>query len=197
MANNKSSNMSLNVFFDTLGCAKNSVDTSKMEELLINGGINVVSNAEIADVIVLNTCAFIETAAQESIDTFFEYRNFYKDKKIIVCGCLVSRYSNDLFESLNEADAFISCDDENKICDVVKSLNIEPKNNYEAEEASSSAFAYVKISDGCNRRCSYCTIPYIRGKYKSAPYEEIVEDVKNQQSRGAKEIILVAQDCGV
>lgn len=197
MSKQKKSDKSLNIFFDTLGCAKNSVDTSNMENLLTKNGYNIVSRADKADVIVLNTCAFIEAASQESIDTFFEYRNFFKHKKIIVCGCLVSRYSHDLISSLDEADAFIPCSDEDKICDVVDCLDVTALNDYEKEAASASAFAYVKISDGCNRRCSYCTIPFIRGKYKSSTYDEIAEDVRVQQNLGAKEIILVAQDCGV
>lgn len=197
MSSQKKSNKSLKIFFDTLGCAKNYVDTSKMENLLTKKGYNIVSLADKADVIILNTCAFIEAASQESIDTFFEYRNYYKNKKIVVCGCLVSRYSQDLINSLNEADAFIACSEEDKICDVIESLDVVALNNYEEETTSPSAFAYVKISDGCNRRCSYCTIPFIRGKYKSSTYDEIAQDVKAQQKLGAKEIILVAQDCGV
>lgn len=188
---------SLNVFFDTLGCAKNEVDTFKMEGLVKSAGLNIVEDASVADVIILNTCAFIEAATQESIDTFFEYRNYYKDKKIIVCGCLVSRYKDELKKSLSEADAFISCADEEKICDLIKSFDIKPSKKDEAKGTSSSAFGYVKISEGCNRRCSYCTIPFIRGKYKSSSYDEIVKDVEEQRDLGAKEIVLVAQDCGV
>lgn len=195
--NKSSNNKSLNIFFDTLGCAKNIVDTNKMQETLQDKGHNIVENANTADVIVLNTCAFIEAASQESIDTFFEYRNYYKNIKIIVCGCLVSRYSKDLEKSLSEADAFISCADEDKICSLIESLNLTPTNNPKAQDNSTSAFAYVKISDGCNRRCSYCTIPYIRGKYISSSYEQICKDVAAQDRLGAKEVILVAQDCGV
>lgn len=197
MEKSNTKKMSLNVFFDTLGCAKNEVDTFKMEGLVKGAGHNIVEDASLADVIILNTCAFIEAATQESIDTFFEYRNYYKDKKIIVCGCLVSRYKDELKKSLNEADAFISCDDEEKICELITNLNGKPSNNNETKEASSSAFGYVKISEGCNRRCSYCTIPFIRGKYKSSSYDEIVKDVEEQRDLGAKEIVLVAQDCGV
>lgn len=196
---NKSNNQntSLNVFFDTLGCAKNEVDTFKMECLVKDAGFNVVEDASLADVIILNTCAFIEAATQESINTFFEYRNYYKDKKIVVCGCLVSRYKDELKKSMNEADAFISCSDENKICDLIRDFNLIPSKNNESKGTLVSAFGYVKISEGCNRRCSYCTIPFIRGKYKSSSYDEIVKDVEEQCELGAKEIVLVAQDCGV
>lgn len=197
MPNKNDQNKSLNIFFDTLGCAKNLVDTSKMEKLLSCSGHNIVDDAQNADVVVLNTCAFIEAATQESIDTFFEYRNFYKDKKIIICGCLVSRYKDELKSSLSEADGFISCDDEARICELIESLNLVSCKNSEAKAASASAFGYVKISDGCNRKCSYCTIPYIRGKYKSANYDEICADVIEQKNNGVKEIVLVAQDCGV
>lgn len=197
MNKSNSQKTSLNVFFDTLGCAKNEVDTFKMEGLVKDAGYNVVEDALLADVIVLNTCAFIEAATQESIDTFFEYRNYYKNKKIIICGCLVSRYKDELKKSISEADAFISCDDEEKICEVIKDLNLKASNKVEANGVSASTFGYVKISEGCNRRCSYCTIPFIRGKYKSSSYDEIVKDVEEQYNLGVKEIVLVAQDCGV
>ena len=100
--------------------------------------------------------------------------------------------------SMKEADAFVSCNDEENIVNVIKSLDINASNNAAEEKASSSVgFEYVKISDGCNRKCSYCTIPYIRGKYKSATYDEIKADVVSAVDAGTKEIVLVAQDCGV
>ena len=190
--------MNNKVFFDTLGCAKNQVDTSKMVDLLNRNGFVVVDEAKDAGFIILNTCAFIELATQESIDTFFEYKNYYKDKKIVVCGCLVSRYKDELKKSMPEADAFVACKDEDDICNVLESLGAEASSVKKISEAASSvAFEYVKISDGCNRRCSYCTIPYIRGKYKSESVDVIKEDVSAAVSKGAKEIVLVAQDCGV
>lgn len=193
--NSFSSSKFANIYFDTLGCAKNSCDTDKMIKDVLSFGFNVVENPEKANVIVLNTCAFIEIATQESIDTFFEYRNFYKDKKIIVVGCLPSRYGSDLEKSLNEADGFLPCKKEDDLPKLIESFGFFPENI--CPKQNSKTFAYVKISEGCNRRCSYCMIPKIRGEYESVQYSEIKKDVFEKISNGASEIILVAQDCGV
>ena len=188
----------IKVAFDTLGCAKNTVDTEKMQESLIKHGFKITDELDEANVIVLNTCSFIEAAAQESIDTFFEYRKAFSDKKIIVCGCLVSRFS-DLPESMPEADAFVSCNDEAGLYEtIINLLNLEEdtskKHCYMPDKVS---FAYVKISEGCNKMCSYCTIPLIRGKYKSCTYSEIYKEVNKCSSQDLQEVVLVAQDCGV
>ncbi|MDO5329533.1 MAG: 30S ribosomal protein S12 methylthiotransferase RimO [Coriobacteriia bacterium] len=176
------------LYFDTLGCAKNHVDTNHMIDDLSNNGYAIVDNPDVADIIILNTCAFIEAATSESIDTFFDYKNQYPEKKIVVAGCLVSRYKDDLKKSLSEADMFISCNQEENIVDILGKLN-EIGNKPEENKS----YEYVKISEGCNRFCSYCTIPFIRGRYKSILYEDIARDVKKTN---AKEIVLVAQDCG-
>ena len=187
----------MRIFFDTLGCAKNLVDTSKMKKCLTDAGIHITKDASRADVIVLNTCAFIEPATQESIDTFFEYHNTYEDTPIIVAGCLVSRFGKDLKKALPEADGYLSYDEEDEIVKLVKSFIIDSEPVKSKPRTEKSAFSYVKISEGCNRKCSYCTIPYIRGKYKSSGFEEILNDVSDAVNKGAKEIVLVAQDCGV
>lgn len=187
----------MHIFFDTLGCAKNLVDTSKMEDALSEAGIALTSNANNADIIILNTCAFIEAATQESIDTFFEYKNTYENTPVIVVGCLVSRYGKDLKKALPEADGYLPCSEEEDIVKLVKSFNFSDEKLKKASKKEKQSFSYVKISDGCNRRCSYCTIPYIRGKYKSSGFEEILNDVSVAVNNGAKEIVLVAQDCGV
>lgn len=193
----------INVYFDTLGCAKNLTDTNKMLEILSSKNICIVNNVENSDVIIVNTCAFIEAAAQESINTILEYKKFYSDKKIIVTGCLVSRYKNDLINSLNEADDFLACEKESEIYNTIKKFF--PNYNYGNTVVNKSTdkyiinktFAYVKISEGCNKFCSYCMIPYIRGRYFSIPYEQIKNDIEKYTNSGIKEIILVAQDCGV
>lgn len=193
----KDFNNKINIYFDTLGCAKNICDTNQMIDTLKQAGYNIVENAEISDVIILNTCAFIEAAAQESIDTFFEYRKSFIDKKIIVAGCLVSRFSDELIKELKEADAFIECKNESEVADLISDLNISNSSKQiKKSKVNNEVYSYVKISDGCDRFCSYCTIPYIRGKYKSEKYDDIVKDVSDKISQGAKEIILVAQDCG-
>ena len=188
------------VYFDTLGCAKNVCDSQAMEENLKISGFKIVDDAKYCDAIILNTCAFIEAAIQESIDTFFDYKNYYTEKPIVVVGCLPSRYDKELEKSLPEASAFLKCNEEDKLAETLTSLGLTPelgKTDEANEIAEAQSFAYVKISEGCNRNCSYCMIPKIRGKYKSFSYVEIERDVYKAQSLGAKEIILVAQDCGV
>lgn len=163
---------------------------------LAGHGFLVVDNPDEADVIVVNTCAFIEAAAQESIDTFFEYRNYYKDKKIIVAGCLPSRYGKELENSLKEADAFLPCEEEENIFPKLSSMGFTSEIDVAKPCIERSVFSYVKISDGCNRRCSYCMIPKIRGNLKSDDYEKIKFEVYSKQNLGSSEIVLVAQDCG-
>lgn len=194
--NNTVKELPSSIYFDTLGCAKNLCDTSKMEDALVHAGYQITSDVETSSAIVLNTCAFIEAACQESIDTFFEYRNYYIDKPIIVVGCLPSRYGNDLKYALKEADAFLSCSEEEKLPEVLSSLGINSVSQIQIKSSSDLSYAYVKISEGCNNCCSYCMIPKIRGRYKSCSYDEIVKDCKKAINAGAKEVILVAQDCG-
>lgn len=188
------------VYFDTLGCAKNVCDSQAMEENLKISGFKIVDDAKYCDAIILNTCAFIEAAIQESIDTFFDYKNYYTEKPIVVVGCLPSRYDKELEKSLPEASAFLKCNEEDKLAETLTLLGLTPeidKAKVSDTNPKMRSFAYVKISEGCNRNCSYCMIPKIRGKYKSFNYEEIDRDVNKAQSLGSKEIILVAQDCGV
>ncbi len=191
--------MQKSVYIGTLGCAKNEVDSSNMAKCLIENGYVIVSDPQDADCLIVNTCSFIESATQESIDTIFDLtgRDGLKEKKIVVSGCMVSRYADALIEQMPEIDAFISCADENKVAEVVGSL-IGKSNGIGAfsVESSSAPSAYVKISEGCDRACSFCTIPSIRGKYHSFGFEKIVEDVRCATESGAKEINLIAQDTG-
>lgn len=202
------SNLSdITVAFDTLGCAKNLCDTNTMKDILISSGVKVTDDIDLCDCIILNTCAFIQSATQESVDTFFDYKNTYPNKKIIVSGCMCSRYKDKLETSLIEADAFVKCNDEDKILNYIKKIfnldnvsisNKEENLNSQENITDNSKYvcSYVKISDGCNRQCSYCMIPKIRGKHKSIKYTDIKDDVINKIKHGAKEIVLVAQDCG-
>lgn len=204
MPNNYQNN-GISVTFDTLGCAKNTVDTSKMQLSLLEHGFNIVKDINLCNCIIVNTCSFIEAAAQESIDTILEYKKFFPDKKIVVAGCLPSRYKKDLEKSLTEADAFLPCNKEDQLYELLLDIFHVNKSNYPKVQRTKNSrviknikpYAYVKISDGCNRFCSYCMIPYIRGRYISSKYEEIANDIRREVCSGAKEIVLVAQDCGV
>lgn len=191
------------VCFITMGCAKNEVDTARMEESVLASGYDVVEEPREADAIIINTCSFIQEATEESLDAIFEAASLPSVEagraKIIVAGCMPARYGDDLAEELTEASAFVACSKEDSIVEVLDCVVDAPvaaasERNASAERSVTSA--YVKISDGCDRWCSYCTIPLIRGRYHSFPSAAIFADVEKALSRGAREIVLIAQDTG-
>ena len=188
----------------TMGCAKNEVDSAAMARRLREAGFSVTEEASSADAIIVNTCSFIQAATEESIDAIFEAASLPKVDEgsavLIVAGCMPARYGDDLAAELTEASAFVPCSREDDIAEVVaRALRISlpvAAVGGEPAEGEGRTFAYVKISDGCDRFCSYCTIPYIRGRYHSFPYEQIAEDVEREIASGAREIVLIAQDTG-
>lgn len=188
----------------TMGCAKNEVDSAAMARRLREAGFSVTEEASSADAIIVNTCSFIQAATEESIDAIFEAASLPKVDEgsavLIVAGCMPARYGDDLAAELTEASAFVPCSREDDIAEVVaRALRISlpvAAVGGEPAEGEGRTFAYVKISDGCDRFCSYCTIPYIRGRYHSFPYEQIAEDVEREIASGAREIMLIAQDTG-
>lgn len=191
-----------NVCFVTLGCAKNEVDTNNMKQLVLDAGYSIVEDPEAAQAVVINTCTFIQSATEESIDSIFELAGLPSlsngEAKLIIAGCMPARYGSDLEDELTEADAFLPCAQEKNIVDLLINLIGPAKANESLDDQAlcHAASQYVKISDGCNRFCSYCTIPYIRGRYHSFTYEQIRKDVVTALSRGAGEIVLIAQDTG-
>lgn len=198
--------------FITLGCAKNEVDSAKMARKLVRAGFKIVEDPLEAQVIIINTCSFIEAATLESLEAIFDASQFEAvqsgEAHIVVAGCMPARYSDDLQDELSEVKHFVPCSKEDDIVEIVSSiLNISPKDFQPSYEPFSGALltqseelggvsAYVKISDGCNRFCSFCTIPFIRGRYHSYPYETIQQQVREEISYGAREIVLIAQDTG-
>lgn len=188
----------------TMGCAKNEVDSAAMARRLREAGFSVTEEASSADAIIVNTCSFIQAATEESIDAILEAASLPKvdegSAALIVAGCMPARYGDDLAAELTEASAFVPCSREDDIAEVVaRALRISlpvAAVGGEPAEGEGRTFAYVKISDGCDRFCSYCTIPYIRGRYHSFPYEQIAEDVEREIASGAREIVLIAQDTG-
>lgn len=194
--------MTKNVSFLTLGCAKNESDSARMQQDLIRAGYSIVDIEQPSDVIVVNTCSFIQSAIEESLDAVFEIAGLDPVKagrtKLVVCGCMPSRFGDDLADELTEADRFVACKEEDDIVEIVDGLlgifSVRDSVEVEFEYAPSE---YVKISDGCNRFCSFCTIPYIRGRYHSFSYDEIVADVEAKVAAGTKEIVLIAQDSGI
>lgn len=169
-----------------------------MGAVAVRAGLQVTARLENADVVVLNTCGFIRDAVQESIDTALEladWRDARPGRFFVVAGCLVSRYGDELTGSLTEPDAFVPVADEHTLTSVVAGLTgWAPQANDGPARLDSGPSAYLQVSDGCHRACAYCTIPSIRGPYRSRPLDEIVDEARLLSSRGAREIVLIGQD---
>lgn len=185
----------------SLGCDKNRVDLEKMLFRLSDYGFKIVENVEDADIVIVNTCAFIEPARKEAVDNIFDMlllKEQGKLEKVIVSGCLPQRYLKELKEEIKEVDAFLTLEDNDKICEIVEKLYDKPiskqKKNKGRILTNHSSYAYLKIAEGCSNGCSFCTIPRIKGGYRSFPIEDIVDEAKDITSKGAMELILVAQD---
>ncbi|MBE7082459.1 MAG: 30S ribosomal protein S12 methylthiotransferase RimO [Clostridiales bacterium] len=183
----------------SLGCDKNRVDLEKMLYNIKNFGFTVTENPLEAQIIIVNTCAFIGPAVSEAIENIIavilEKQN--RVEKVIVTGCLVNRYEAELKPRLTEVDAFVQVKDNDKIVDVILGLyNLSGKYKYKNGRLITNLphYAYLKIADGCDNGCAYCTIPRIRGRYRSTPMEELVVEAKDLAKQGVKELILVAQD---
>ena len=188
--------MKINII--TLGCSKNLVDSEHLAGILKANGHEVLfdSTKKKFDVAIINTCGFIGDAKEESIDVILEYIEEKKKgniKNIIVFGCLVERYKETLEEEFIEIDAFFGV---NNYLDIATYLNAQIEKDFflQRQPSTPKHFAYLKISEGCDRFCSFCAIPYIRGRHISIPIEELVEEAKCLAKRGVKEIIIIAQD---
>lgn len=187
------------VGFISLGCDKNRVDLENMIFQIQSAGFEIVNKPQEANIILINTCAFLESARRESIDNILEMSQYKSNKleKLIVTGCINELNYEDLQSSLPEVDAFVKIKDNDKIvqiiCDLYKT-NLNVKNLHGRVITTPNHYAYLKISEGCNNFCTYCLIPYIRGRYKSIPIDILVNETKNLANQGVKEIILVAQD---
>lgn len=190
----------------SLGCDKNRVDTEKMLSRLTNGGHTLVGSEEEADVIIVNTCAFIDKAKEESIDEILNAisaKKSDKKKKIIVTGCLAQRYADTIKEEFPEVDAVLGIADYDEILSTVQRVSEGDKvydcvvkdNFYENRVLTTPYhYAYLKIADGCDNHCTYCAIPSIRGKYRSEKMQDLLAEAKKLADDGVKELILVAQD---
>ena len=195
----------MKVGFVSLGCSKNLVDTEKTIGIFKANNFEIVNNPEEAEVIVINTCGFIESAKEEAINTILEMAE-YKKKKckyLIAMGCLVERYKEELEKAIPEVDLWIKYSEYNSLWERIVNLiegnkNIDKYNNFDAVEervlSTGNNFAYLKIADGCSNRCTYCAIPYIRGPQISRKMEDIIKEANKLAKDGYKEIILIAQD---
>ena len=182
----------------TLGCSKNLVDSEVLLTQLRGNGIDVIheSKKDDANVIVINTCGFIDNAKQESIDTILRYVDAKEEglvEKVYVTGCLSQRYKDDLEKEIPQVDAWFGTRDLSRL---LKQLNANYKHELVGERilTNPSHFAYLKISEGCDRPCSFCAIPLMRGGHISRPIEELVLEAKNLAKNGTKELLLIAQD---
>lgn len=198
------------VHFISLGCPKNLVDSEIMAGTLMKDGFSVVADAELADTVVVNTCGFIEDSKQESIQRILDMASLKeqgKIKKIVVAGCLTQRYKNDLVEGLPEADLFVGSGEFQNISKILKNHELgEVKNTffnlptYLQEEntprvnSQPGHRAYLKISEGCMKRCAFCAIPLIRGNLQSRKIENIVNEAKLLAASGVKELIIISHD---
>lgn len=187
------------IAFVTLGCPKNEVDSDRMAAAVSASEYRLVAEPVDADVVILNTCAFIQPAVEEAIDEFFTLETTWRPeragRRIVVAGCLPSRYGVDLADAMPEADAFVPVADEARLLRTLESLLGAPAGVSEGPgRLVPGTTAYLKVSEGCDRRCAYCTIPAIRGPFVSAPRESLVEEARWLIDNGAREIVLVGQD---
>jgi len=199
----------MKLYLASLGCAKNLVDSEVMLGRLINAGWRITQDPQNADTIIVNTCSFIESAVNESIDTILELARFKNNgtcRRLIIAGCLPERYREALVETLPEVDVFLGTGAFDKIVSAANDdLNVgscflpDPNiTSYGQQESlrvlSSSYMAYLKVSEGCSRHCTYCIIPKLRGKQRSRHLKDIVSEARDLISSGVKELILIAQD---
>ncbi len=190
----------MKIGFVSLGCAKNLVDSENMMKMLKEEGHEIVPEPSKAEAIVVNTCGFIASAKEESVQTIFEMAQ-YKEKqlkRLIVCGCLAQRYQAEIEKEIPEIDAVIPIRDYDKLANILRPLLGEGDQSLVSKServlSGNPWQAYLKISDGCSNRCAYCAIPLIRGNQKSRTIEDIMEEAKFLQSVGVKELTLIAQD---
>ena len=199
----------MNILFVSLGCDKNLVDTEVMLGLLAQKGHQMVDEESLADVIVVNTCCFIHDAKEESIQTILEMASYKEEgrlKALIVTGCLAQRYKQEILDEIEEVDAVLGTTSYDQIVRVIdevlqgkKTLQLEDVNALPLVDTkrmitTGGHYAYLKIAEGCDKHCTYCIIPKIRGNFRSVPMEHLLKEAKELVSQGVKELILVAQE---
>lgn len=180
----------------TMGCAKNLVDSERFSGLLKRNGIEILANPDEAESLIINTCGFIKAAKEENINVILqaaELRRKNKYKKLIVTGCLAERYNTELQQQIKNVDYFLGTNSDEKI---LKILMGNRKYELDGERMlyTPKHYAYLKISEGCDQKCSFCAIPLMRGKHVSVPIEKLVDETKRLAEMGVKELIIIAQD---
>ena len=185
----------------SLGCDKNRIDLEKMLFKLKEYGFQIVDDVNVADIVIVNTCCFIEPAKKEALESIFQMcllKENHKVEKVIVSGCLSQRYKNDLQKEIKEVDAFLTLEENDKICEIIEDLyevkHEKNKGTFGRIFTTRGSYAYLKIAEGCSNGCSFCAIPRIKGRYRSFEMDDIVKEAKYIASCNIKELILVAQD---
>ncbi len=204
----------MKIGFISLGCPKNQLDTEVMLHELASAGYEITPEESEADIVVINTCGFIESAKREAIENILDVawlKKHHTLKGIVVTGCLAERYREEIFEELPEVDALLGVGSIHNIVEAVKSIEANMKKRKVQKYASfedknavklggerilttPDYYAYIKIAEGCDNRCTYCAIPSIRGKFRSRPMEDVVAEAKELAALGIKELVVVAQD---
>lgn len=202
----------MNILFISLGCDKNLVDSEVMLGLLDSRGYQIVDDETIADVIVVNTCCFIHDAKEESIQTILEMAEYKKTgrlKALVVTGCLAQRYQQEIIDEIPEVDAVLGTASYDKIAEAIdealdghtemylEDIDRFPQVSSKRLVTTGGHYAYLKIAEGCDKHCTYCIIPKVRGNYRSVPMEQLLKEAKELAEGGVKELILVAQETTV
>lgn len=199
----------MDIFFISLGCDKNLVDSENMLGILYENGYSITDDESLADIIIINTCCFIHDAKEESIETILEmarYKEIGKLKALLVTGCLAERYKEEILDEIPEVDALLGTTGFTQILQVVEEvmegnkytyfadLNVLPKNKSKRVLSAGQDYSYLKIAEGCDKHCTYCIIPKVRGSYRSRPMDELIDEASYLASQGIKELIIVAQE---
>jgi len=197
----------MNVGFISLGCSKNLIDTEILIGIFKGKKYNIVNDEKQADIIVINTCGFIESTKEEAINTILEMAEYKKKrcKALIVMGCLVERYKEELEKAIPEVDLFIKFSEYDNMCEKLEPILQQNSNNEEQDYnrlenyinrviTTGTKTAYLRIAEGCSNKCTYCAIPYIRGPLKSRYMEDIILEARHLARQGYKELIVIAQD---
>lgn len=199
----------MNLLFISLGCDKNLVDSEVMLGIVERNGYTIVDNEETADVIVINTCCFIHDAKEESIQTILEMAQYKENgrlKALIVTGCLAQRYKEEILDEIPEVDAVLGVASYDKIAETIEKalkghrftelsdINGLPEAIEGRLVTTGGHFAYLKIAEGCDKHCTYCIIPKLRGSYRSVPLERLIKEAEELAGQGVRELILVAQE---
>jgi len=199
----------MNIYFISLGCDKNLVDSENMLGILHENGYRITNSEQEADIIIVNTCCFINDAKQESINTILEMAEYKKSgsiKALIVTGCLAERYKEEILSEIPEVDALLGTTSFHDILKAIESitngnkhiefedLDMLPKTGSKRMLTSGTFSTYLKIAEGCDKHCTYCIIPQVRGNYRSVPMEDLIKEGEYLAEQGVKELILVAQE---